>query len=90
MTALYCTSGNGMLLSKLLTSDPATRYHPSTRTKKIILNGNEIMTGGNIIIPIAIKIDAVTMSIIKNGRNNINPISKARRNSEIIKAGITT
>ncbi len=75
---------------KLWIKDPATRCQPSTIAKKMILNGNEIATGGNIIIPMLIKILDVTMSIIKNGKNNINPISNARFNSDIIKAGMTT
>ncbi len=37
---------------KLCTSEPATRYQPSTSTKKMILNGNEIVAGGSIIMPI--------------------------------------
>ena len=43
------------------------KYHPSTRTNNRILKGREIMTGGSIIIPIAIKVDATTISMIKNG-----------------------
>ena len=48
------------------------------------------MTGGNIIIPILIKIDETTISITKKGRNIRNPISKAVFSSLIVKAGITT
>ena len=46
--------------------------------------------GGSIIIPIDIRIEAVTISIIKNGKNSIKPISNARRSSEIMKDGIIT
>ena len=56
----------------------------------MILKGSEIIIGGNIIIPMDMRIDAVTMSIIRNGRKSIKPISKARRSSEIIKDGINT
>lgn len=43
--------------------------------------------GGSIIIPMLINTEATTMSIIKNGTKIKNPISNARRNSLIIKAG---
>ncbi len=46
---------------------PVTIYHPSTSTKKISLNGREIITGGTIIIPIAIRMEATSRSMIKNG-----------------------
>lgn len=73
---------------KLSTSDPDIRYHPSTITKNISLKGNEMMTGGSIIIPIDIRILATTMSMIRNGINSRKPISNARRSSLIMKAGI--
>src|SRR4030088_820366 len=44
-------------------------------------------TGGSIIMPIDISTEATTRSMIKNGRNSRKPISKARFNSEIMKAG---
>ena len=34
----------------------------------MILNGSEITTGGSIIIPMAIKTLAATMSITRNGK----------------------
>ena len=77
----------GYVPTKLRISDPATKCQPSTRTKKISLNGSEMTTGGSIIMPIDISTDATTMSMITNGRNSRKPISKARRNSEIMKAG---
>lgn len=43
-------------------------------TNNNILNGNEIITGGNIIIPIDIKTLATTISITKKGTKTINPI----------------
>ncbi len=64
-------------------SEPATRLQPSTSTKKISLNGSDIITGGSIIMPMDISTEATTRSMIKNGRNNRKPISKARLSSEI-------
>ena len=46
-------------------------------------------SGDNIIIPMAINSEAMTISITKNGKNIRNPISKAVFNSEVIKAGST-
>ena len=46
--------------TKLLTNEPRIKCQPSTSTKSISLKGNEIITGGIIIIPIAIKIEAIT------------------------------
>ena len=56
--------------------------------KKMILIGKEIITGGNIIIPKLIKIDATIISITKNGKNIKNPISKAVLSSLTINDGI--
>ena len=60
--------------TKLFIIDPRIKCHPSTRTNSISLNGNEIITGGIIIIPIAIRIEATTMSITRNGTYSKNPI----------------
>jgi hypothetical protein len=51
------------------------------------LNGSDTTTGGSIIMPIDISTDATTRSMIRNGKNNRKPISKARLSSEIMKAG---
>ena len=59
---------------KLCRSDLTTKYHPSTSTNNNILNGNEIITGGSIIIPIDISTLATTISITKKGIKIINPI----------------
>ena len=59
---------------KLLAREPITNAQPSTNTNNIILKGKEIISGDNIIIPIAIKTLATTKSIIKNGINNKKPI----------------
>ena len=66
------------------------RDQPSTSTNSINLNGNDTIIGDNIIIPIAIRIDATTRSMIRNGKNSIKPIWNAVFNSLTIKAGITT
>ena len=64
--------------------------HPSTRTNNNNLNGKETNIGESIIIPKDISIDAITISITKNGKNNKNPIWKAGLSSEVIKAGSIT
>ena len=46
--------------------------------------------GGIIIMPIAIVKVATTISITRNGSAIMKPISKPRRNSEIMKAGART
>ena len=61
---------------------------PSIMMKKMILIGKEIITGGNIIIPKLIKMDATIISITKNGKNIKNPISKAVLSSLTINDGI--
>ena len=43
------------------------RSQPSATTNKRILNGIEIVVGGSIIIPIDIRVDATTISMIRNG-----------------------
>ena len=48
----------------LLTS----RYHPSTITNSKTLNGNEIIIGGNIIIPIESSTLETIISIMRKGR----------------------
>jgi len=51
------------------------------------LKGNEIITGGNIIIPMDINMEATTRSMMMKGTNSKKPISKARLSSLMIKAG---
>ena len=70
-------------------SEPIVIAHPSTKTNKSNLNGREISIGDNIIIPRDIKIDAMTISITKNGKKIKKPISNAVFSSEVIKAGKT-
>src|SRR5690606_37004630 len=61
-----------------LTSAPASSVQPSASTKNASLNGNETTAGGTIIIPIAIRIEATTRSMMRNGMKMRNPISNAR------------
>ena len=54
-----------------------TRSHPSARTNNKILNGNEMVVGGSIIIPMDISTDDTTISITINGIYITNPIINA-------------
>ena len=45
--------------------------------------------GDNIIMPKDMRIDAMTISITKNGKKIRSPISKAVYNSDVIKDGKT-
>jgi hypothetical protein len=51
-----------------------TKYHPSTSTKSNNLNGIEITTGGIIIIPMDIRVEATIKSTIINGMKIRKPI----------------
>ena len=53
---------------KLCTSDWMVSAQPSTRTNSSNLNGNEIIAGGNIIIPMLMSTDATTASMMMKGR----------------------
>jgi hypothetical protein len=55
-------------------NEPTVSAQPSTKTKSRSLKGKETSIGESIIIPKAIKIDAITISITKNGRKSKNPI----------------
>ena len=66
------------------------RDRPSTRTKSISLNGNAIITGDIIIIPMDISTLATTMSMIRKGTKMMNPIWNPVFNSLVTKAGIRT
>ena len=63
---------------------------PSTNTKSNNLNGNDTSIGLSIIIPKAINIDAITISITRNGKKSKKPIWNAVFNSEVINAGKAT
>ena len=73
---------------KELTRLPTSKFHPSIRTKNKTLNGSEITVGGNIIMPMDMVSIATIKSITRNGSTIRKPISKPRRSSEIMKAGI--
>ena len=49
------------------TTAPAISIHPFANTKKASLKGSETTAGGTIIMPIAIRIEATTMSSTRNG-----------------------
>jgi len=51
-------------------------------------DGSAIIVGGSIIMPIAIRTEATTMSITMNGRNMKNPMMNPWVNSPSIKAGM--
>ena len=63
--------------------------HPTTNTNSNNLNGKEINIGDNIIIPRDIRMDAITISITRNGKKIKNPISKAVFNSDVMNDGKT-
>ena len=48
------------------------------------------MIGGSIIIPIAIRVEATTMSMTRKGMNSRNPMVKAVFNSLMTKEGTRT
>src|SRR5208283_2422821 len=75
---------------KLLISCSVRRPHPFTSTNRISLNGVEIITGGSMIIPIDISVEATTMSMMMNGIKRRIPILNATVISWITKAGIST
>ena len=56
--------------------------------KNKILKGSDMVAGDNIIMPIDMVRVAVIRSMTRKGSIIRKPISKPRRNSEIIKAGI--
>ena len=53
---------------KLSTRLPATRCQPSISTKKMSLNGSEMLFGGSIIMPRLIRMLETTTSMTRNGR----------------------
>ena len=66
------------------------KCQPSTKINSKILIGKEIITGGNIIIPNAIKVEATIMSTTINGIKIRKPISKLNYSSLKTNAGIKT
>ena len=63
---------------------------PSSRSNSSSLKGRETNIGLSIIIPKDIRVDAITISITKKGKNKRKPIWNAVFNSEVIKAGNNT
>jgi len=61
-------------IPKLLAKVPITMAQPSTRINNINLNGNEIIIGDNIIMPMDMRTLATTRSMIRKGINSRNPI----------------
>ena len=59
---------------KLVASVPMIITQPSTITNNMILNGSEMMSGDNIIMPMDISTLATTMSMTRNGMNSMKPI----------------
>ena len=53
---------------KLLINVSVIKCQPSTSTNKSNLNGSEMSTGGSIIMPMLMRIDEITMSMIRNGK----------------------
>src|SRR3546814_2044537 len=60
---------------------------PSTSTNNRSLKGMEMIVGESIIMPSAIRVEATTRSMIRNGRKIRNPIWNAVFNSLVTKAG---
>jgi hypothetical protein len=50
------------------------KCHPSTITNNMSLRGNEMTTGGSVIILIDVSTDETTMSSTRNGNAMRNPI----------------
>ena len=53
------------------------KRQPSTSTKSSNLNGSEISAGGNIIMPMLISTDEITISMIRNGKYTLKPSRNA-------------
>ena len=64
-----------------------TSAQPSMSTNNMILNGSEISTGDNIIMPMDMSTLATTRSMITNGMNSRKPIWNAVLSSLVMKAG---
>ena len=77
-------------IQKLATSDPMSRFQPSTSTNSISLNGSEISTGESIIMPMDMSTLATTMSMMRKGMKIMKPIWNAVFSSLVTNAGTTT
>src|SRR6185369_14470843 len=67
--------------------EPMVSAQPSTSTNKSSLNGIEMIVGESIIMPSAIRVEATTMSMMRNGRKIMKPIWNAVLSSLVTKAG---
>ena len=65
-----------------------SRSQPSTSTNRISLNGSEMSTGGNTMMPIEIRVVATTMSMMTNGMKMSTPILNATASSWRMNAGM--
>src|SRR6266478_5728460 len=70
-------------------SELTTSAQPSTITNNNNLNGNDTRTGGSMNMPIDIRVELTTRSMIKNGMKITNPMMNAVFNSERMNAGIS-
>ena len=63
-------------MTKLVTSDWHTRLQPSTSTKSRILNGVEIITGGNMNMPIE---SSTTGAVVSRRTSSVSPLGRTSR-----------
>ena len=70
-------------------SELTTSAQPSTITNNSSLNGNDTSTGGSMNMPIDIKVELTTRSMMRNGMKITNPMMKAVFSSERMNAGIS-
>jgi hypothetical protein len=66
------------------------RNHPSTSTNSRSLKGSEMTLGESMLIPIASRMFAITMSMMTNGMKTRNPTSNASFNWLVTNAGMIT
>src|ERR1700744_5827688 len=66
------------------------RNHPSTRTNSRSLNGNEMTLGESMLMPMASRMLAITMSMMTNGMKIRNPTSNASFSWLVTNAGMIT
>jgi flagellar P-ring protein precursor FlgI len=71
----------------LRTKAPETSVQPLATTKNASLKGKDTTAGGTIIMPIDIRIAAVTRSMIRKGKYIRNPIWNEREISDSMKEG---
>ncbi len=74
---------------KLVINELTTSAQPSTMTNNKSLNGNDTRTGGSMNMPIDIRVELTTRSMIRNGMKITNPMMNAVFSSERMNAGIS-